>query len=123
MSSAQKGLRMLSALALVGAANLVATLIALLMGGAAPEPLQMAAMVAEILLGALLGGFGVKVAVVPTWALRLFPLIILALLVSAANVALAIQSGAALFAVCASALVTVGIAAAAHMVNREARSV
>lgn len=123
MSSAQKGLRMLSALALVGAANLVAILIALLMGGAAPEPLQMAAMVAEILLGALLGGFGVKVAVVPTWALRLFPLIILALLVSAANVALAIQSGAALFAVCASALVTVGIAAAAHMVNREARSV
>lgn len=122
MSSAQKGLRMLSALALIGAANLVATLIALLAGSAAPEPLQMAAMVAEILLGALLGGFGVKVAVVPAWALRLFPLIILALLVSAANVALAIQSGAALFAVCASALVTVGIAAAAHMVNREARS-
>ncbi|MDY4041590.1 MAG: hypothetical protein SOY67_05775 [Collinsella sp.] len=123
MSSAQKGLRMLSALALVGAANLVATLIALLAGSAALEPLQTAALVAEILLGVLLGGFGVKVAIVPTWALRLFPLIILALLVSAANVALAIQSGAALFAVCASALVTVGIAAAAHMVNREARSV
>ncbi|MBE6469807.1 MAG: hypothetical protein E7001_07690 [Coriobacteriaceae bacterium] len=122
MSSAQKGLRMLSALSLVGAANLVATLIVLLAGGNAPETLQLAAMAVQILVGVILGGFGIKIAVVPSWAVRLLPLIILGLLLSAANVALAIRSGMGLFAVCAAALVTVGIAAAAHLVDREARS-
>lgn len=122
MSSAQKGLRALCILSLIGAANLVATLILLVAGNEAPNAPQLAVMAVQALLGAILGGFGVRAAIVPAWALRLLPLIILALLVSAAAVVLAIKTGAALPAICASALVTVGIAAAAHMVNREARA-
>lgn len=121
MSSARKGLRLLSLLALAGSVGLAAAWAALIAGGTAPADLQAAAMAAEILLGALLGGFGIKAAAVPTQALRLLPLIILALLVSAANVVLAIESGAALPAVCANALVTAGIAATAHVVDRGSR--
>ena len=68
-----------------------------------------------------MGGFGLKVAAVPTWAIRLLPVIIVALLANLASMLIAIQTGVAVVAVCMNALVSVGIAAAAHVVNREVR--
>ena len=121
MTSAQKALRFLCALALLGAADLVVTLIVLAATNELPELVQIAAMVVVALLGSIMGGFGLKVAAVPTWAIRLLPVIIVALLANLASMLIAIQPGGAVVAVCMNALVSVGIAAAAHVVNREVR--
>ncbi|WP_085830956.1 hypothetical protein [Collinsella vaginalis] len=121
MTSAQKALRFLCALALLGAADLVVTLIVLAATNELPELVQIAAMVVVALLGSIMGGFGLKVAAVPTWAIRLLPVIIVALLANLASMLIAIQTGVAVVAVCMNALVSVGIAAAAHVVNREVR--
>lgn len=121
MTSAQKALRFLCALALLGAADLVVTLIVLAATNELPELVQIAAMVVVALLGSIMGGFGLKVAAVPTWAIRLLPVIIVALLANLASMLIAIQTGVAVVAVCMNALVSVGIAAEAHVVNREVR--
>lgn len=119
MSSNQKLLKVFCILSLVAAVDLVVTGVVLIATGEAPEPLQLAAMGVSALLSVLLFSLGVRAANVPALAVKMLPIIVVALLACAADVALALQSGVAVASACADALITVGVAAAAHLVNRE----
>lgn len=121
MSPMQKALKALCWLALIAGVDLAITLVVLLTGGGALAPLQLVLMVLTAFFSCFLFAVGIRAAVVPELAVRMLPIVVLALLVNAADVALAIQSGTAVVSICVNALVAVGIACTVHALRRAGR--
>lgn len=119
MSSMRKALKILSLLAFVGGIDLIVTAIVLMTGENPPEILNIVVIVLAAIFALLLGGMGIGAANVPVKAAKMLPIIIVGLLVSAADVVLAIMSGVAVVSICINALIVVGIAYTAHVVNKE----
>lgn len=119
MSTMRKALKILSLLAFVGGIDLIVTAIVLMTGENPPEILNIAVIFLAALFALLLGGLGIGAANVPVKAAKMLPVIVIGLLVSAADVALGIMSGVAIVSICINALLVVGIAYTAHMVNKE----
>lgn len=119
MSTMRKALKILSLLAIVGGIDLVITAVVLATGQEPPEILNIVVMAVVAVLMLLLGAAGIGAANVPVKAAKMLPVIIVGLLASAADVVLAITSGVAAVSICINALIVVGIAYTAHMVNRE----
>lgn len=119
MSSKQKTLKIVSLLSLVGALDLIITLIVLAVGGDAPDPLMIAMMCVVAVCALVLGVMGALAANVPARAAKMLPVIILSLFANAADVVLAMKFGVAVVSICINALICVGVAYSAHVVNKE----
>lgn len=122
MSTMRKVLKVLSLIAIVGGIDLVITDFAMQGSLPAPELLQTVIVGISALLTLVLGGRGIGAANRPTRAKGLLPIALVALLVDAASVVLALQSGLALVTAIIVALTTVGYAYAARAVWRESLS-
>lgn len=108
MSSKCKTLKILSLLAIIGGVDLVITLFVLQGQDPAPELLQSIVMGLAALFSLLLGGQGIGVANRPSRAKNALPILLVALLVTAADVVLSIMSGGtAVVAVLMNALIVV----------------
>ena len=110
LSSTRKTLKILSFLAIVGGVDLAITLFVLQGQDYAPELLQSIVMGLAALFALLLGGQGISVANRPSRAKNALPILLVALLVSAADVVLSIMSGGtAAISVIINALIVVAI--------------
>lgn len=119
MSTMRKALKILSLLAIVGGIDLVITAVVLATGQEPPEILNIVVMAVVAVLMLLLGAAGIGAANVPARAGKLLPMIVVGLLASAANVVVAILPAVGVVSVSINALIVVGIAYTAHMVNKE----
>ena len=110
LSFTRKTLKILSFLAIVGGVDLAITLFVLQGQDYAPEILQSIVMGLAALFALLLGGQGISVANRPSRAKNALPILLVALLVSAADVVLSIMSGGtAAISVIINALIVVAI--------------
>lgn len=120
MSTMRKALKVLSLLALVGGVDLVITLIVLnTSGDQAPDLLHSIVMGLVALFAFLLGVQGISAANVPVRARGLLPVVLVGLLVNAADVVLAILNGTAVVSVVINALIIAGISYCASAVAKE----
>lgn len=120
MSTAQKWLKILSLLAVVGGADLAITAAVLLFqGGIADSLIVVAIMIVAAIVQVVLGVLGVGAANMPRKISSMTPAVLMSLLLTIVGAVLAVMANLGAVSAVINALIAVGVAVMYRKVNRE----
>lgn len=120
MSTAQKWLKILSLLAVVGGVDLAITAAVLLFqGGIADSLIVVAIMIVAAIVQVVLGVLGVGAANMPRKISSMTPAVLMSLLLTIVGAVLAVMANLGAVSAVINALIAVGVAVMYRKVNRE----
>lgn len=118
MTSLQRALQAFGYLSFVGGADLLITIVVLCINEQPSYP-GLCLLALTAFCAFVLGGNSIGVVRGERPAIKLLPQIVIALLVNVADIAVALTLDQAVVAALANAVICLGVAAMAHLVNRE----